>query len=211
MTILLIMTAAAVATAAAPNAATFVGEYDGHQMEMAVGLKLEADGRFQYGLSYGALDEEAEGRWSLAADSVLLTSDPITKAKFVLVAQKQAKRGVLHITLKCPGQLSPQLFDAAVTLASGQMTGGQLTDEGLSLPVTNGDPVINVRLFFPMFELRGDPVLIDAKKGYDFSFRFEPHDLGKVDFQSTPLKIENGELILVRYGRAIRFHHILAP
>ena len=44
-----------------PLPSALVGQYDGHQMEVAAGLSLTADGHFQYGLSYGALDEEAEG------------------------------------------------------------------------------------------------------------------------------------------------------
>lgn len=42
---------------------------------MAVALELLPNGRFRYGLSYGALDELAEGRWSERDAKVILTSD----------------------------------------------------------------------------------------------------------------------------------------
>src|SRR5690606_6984101 len=45
--------------AADQHPASLVGVYDGGQMEIAAGLKLGKDGQFQYGLSYGALDEMA--------------------------------------------------------------------------------------------------------------------------------------------------------
>src|SRR5689334_2473001 len=45
--------------------ASLVGTYNGGQMEMVAGLQLRADGRFNYALSYGALDETATGRWTL--------------------------------------------------------------------------------------------------------------------------------------------------
>jgi hypothetical protein len=44
-----------------------VGKYNGGQMELAAELDLTADGHFQYGLAYGALDEEAQGRWKATA------------------------------------------------------------------------------------------------------------------------------------------------
>lgn len=56
-------------------AAVEPGIYDGGQMELAAALELRPDGRFRYGLSYGALDERAEGRWSERDAKVILTSD----------------------------------------------------------------------------------------------------------------------------------------
>ena len=73
-----LLLAAASSTVAAPaSRQSLVGTYDGHQMEIAAGLELKADGRFRYGLSYGALDEEAAGKWAMSGDQVLLTSDPV--------------------------------------------------------------------------------------------------------------------------------------
>ena len=53
---------------------------------MAAMLDLGADGRFQYDLSYGALDEEARGKWEFDGSRVLLTSDPVAPPKFVVLA-----------------------------------------------------------------------------------------------------------------------------
>jgi hypothetical protein len=58
-----------------------VGLYEIDQMEMAGGLELRADGRFAYGLDYGAVSEVAEGRWESAADGgVVLTTEPMPPA-----------------------------------------------------------------------------------------------------------------------------------
>lgn len=48
----------------------WVGVYDGGQMELAAALDLRADGQFQFALSYGALDEAAEGKWRLEGDHI---------------------------------------------------------------------------------------------------------------------------------------------
>lgn len=53
------------------------GQYRLSQMEMAGALELRADGRFRYSLDYGAISEAAEGRWSMSANAVKLTSEPM--------------------------------------------------------------------------------------------------------------------------------------
>ena len=45
----LLLWLAASAVPLSPAAQSLVGVYDGHQMEMAVGIELKADGRFEYG------------------------------------------------------------------------------------------------------------------------------------------------------------------
>tara|TARA_R110000868_G_scaffold192254_1_gene436625 strand:- start:7572 stop:7937 length:366 start_codon:yes stop_codon:yes gene_type:complete len=53
----------------------WVGLYDGGQMELAAQLELRADGHFSFALSYGALDEAAEGRWQISGDGIQLTPE----------------------------------------------------------------------------------------------------------------------------------------
>ena len=62
------------ASVAEPN---FAGLYEINQMEMAGGLELKPDGRFRYAFDYGAVSEEAEGKWSVDGGMVLLTTDPM--------------------------------------------------------------------------------------------------------------------------------------
>ena len=59
------------------GAPQFAGLYEINQMEMAGGLELKADGRFRYALDYGAVSEEAEGKWVADGDGVRLTTDPM--------------------------------------------------------------------------------------------------------------------------------------
>jgi hypothetical protein len=192
-----------VATAAP---AQLVGHYDGHQMEMGAELILKADGRFQYGVAYGALDEEAEGTWVLQGDHVLLTSDPVTPPRFVLLGQKPAPAGTFRLSLEAPQGMSLQYFDAVLAFAHREPEGGQLSDDGVSVPIDAKDPPLTVRMFLPVYEVKGDPVPIDPAKGYWLSFRFEPHDLGKADVRATPLAHDKGDLELERFGRTNRYH-----
>lgn len=207
MRLLLAFLAAMIASPAfAQHPASLVGHYDGHQMEMGAELILTADGRFHYGVAYGALDEEAMGTWVQQGDHVLLTSDPVTPPRFVFLGQKPASAGTLRLSLEAPPGISLQYFDAVLTFAHREPEGARFTDHGVSRPINVKDPPLTVRLFLPIFELKAEPVSIDPAKGYWLSFRFEPNDLGKADFRATPMALDKGDLLLERFGRTIRFH-----
>ena len=196
------------ANGADSHPASLVGDYDGGQMEMAAGLSLKADGRFDYGLSYGALDEEAHGRWSADDRQVLLTSDPVTPPRFSVTGQQPSPPRTLRITLALPGQLNRQYFDAHVRLADGHTLDQQLGMDDTAIPFDPGNPPVSIVLSLGVFDLASAPYAIDAAKGYQIDFRFDPNDLGKVDFRGAPLRREGVDLMFDRYGRTIRFHRV---
>jgi hypothetical protein len=200
---------AGVAGQTAPaNSSQLVGTYDGHQMEMAVGLELRADGRFNYGLSYGALDESASGTWRVDGNVVVLTSDPVTPPKFVLIEQRPASDGKMHIVLDLPKGWTKQYFDADIGLADGRFVGGQLSDDSDAIPLAPGDRPVSLRLVLGVYELRSGAFPLDGTPASRVHVRFEQNDLGKVAFAETPLRIDKGKLLLDRYGRSIVFRRV---
>ena len=50
------------------------GFYASSQPEMAAAIELEADGKFDYSLDYGAVSEYAEGTWTSEGGTIILTS-----------------------------------------------------------------------------------------------------------------------------------------
>lgn len=188
-----------------PHPGALVGQYDGGQMEMAAGLELSADGRFRYGLSYGALDEQAAGTWRAEGKRVLLDSDPVKAPHFSLIGQAAAPAGTVRVSLAVPEGMDPQYFRAVVLFEDGATDGGQLSVDGLSLPLQPGQRPASVRIALRIFDIVSDPIPVDIAKGLDLSFRFEPNDLGQVDFRDTVLEEDGGQLTLNRYDRLIRF------
>ncbi len=189
--------------------AGLVGSYDGHQMEMAAGLELTADGHFRYALSYGALDEAATGSWVADHGAIVLTSDPVTAPRIVMTGQRAGPAGELRLTLDMPGAgMTRQLFEVEITFVDGHTVRRQLAEGETVIGFTLAVPPVAIRLALPMFELAGDRVTIDPAKGTQLAFRFEPNDLGKVDFRGTVLRQEGGDLLLDRYGRTIRFRAV---
>lgn len=205
--ILLLAVAAAPADTgnAASSAASLAGVYDGGQTEMAAQLELDADGRFRYGMIYGALDEMAEGTWMAASDHVLLTSDPVNPPRFLFLGQAAGEKGRLQVSLDLPTGFSRQYFDVMVDFAQGPPSRAQMGEDGLDLPFGQDNPPVAASMVLPLFDVRSEPARIDPAKGYAMAFRFEPNDLGKVDFKGTALKIERGDLLLERHERLIRF------
>ena len=56
-----------------------------------------------------------------------------------------------------------------------------------------------------IFRVTSEPVELDPSSGYVVRFRFERNDIGKVDFRAESLRIINGDLLLDRHGRTLRF------
>jgi hypothetical protein len=204
------ISSSAAGQSAPASSSPLVGTYDGHQMEMAVGLELRADGRFDYGLSYGALDESASGTWRVDGNIVLLTSDPVTPPKFTLLEQRPISGGKMHLVLDLPKGWTRQYFDAEIGLADGRFVGGQLSDDSDAISLAPGDRPVSLRLALGVYDLRSDTFRLDGTAASTIHVRFEPNDLGKVAFAKTPLRIDKGNLLLDRYGRSIVFRPVSA-
>lgn len=190
--------------------ADIIGTYDGGQMEMAVGIELLSNGRFRYGLSYGALDEQAHGTWTVNGSNVLLTSDPVVAPRFILVSQRDAPSGQLGMKLDLPNGMSRQYFSAELHMLDGSVVDHQLSDRNEPLDFEPGGRPVAVSLLLPVFGIRSESVRLNGFKGSDIYFRFEPNDLGTVDFSGTALRQDQRDLILVRHGRTIRFRRLAA-
>jgi hypothetical protein len=72
-----ILAALLLAAAPAAGADAVAGFYEINQMEMGGSLELMPGGRFRYALEYGAVSEQAEGKWTVEGGTVLLTTDPM--------------------------------------------------------------------------------------------------------------------------------------
>jgi hypothetical protein len=198
---------AAMAAAPTPAAdtANLVGSYDGGQVEIAAMLELGADGRFHYGLSYGALDEEAFGKWELDGSRVLLTSDPVAAPRFLMLEARPLHARRLELKLDLPQGMDRQYFTARVRLADGRSIERQLSETGLVLPLGRGERAVSVLLLLPVYELAGAPLPLPPGLGVAAHLRFDANDLGKVAFAREPLQIGPEGLVLERYGRQIVF------
>jgi hypothetical protein len=183
---------------------SLAGTYDGRQMELAAALRLGVDGRFDYYLSYGALDETASGTWTVEGDAVVLDSDPVAAPGFALIESDKGRGGRFDLALEAPHGLPVQLFEATLILSDGTAQRGGFGEERLRFPLERGKTVAALQLDFPVFRVSSGR--IEVPQGTRaMRFRFEPNDLGKVAFDHQVLPREQGALVLARYDRKIRF------
>jgi hypothetical protein len=95
------------AAGCAPADPTLAGHYEMHGvMEVGSELLLKADGRFQYRLAYGALDELASGCWARHGGVVTLYAD-----KFEASMEDPMKFNRLDLSIASGGKLIRR-FDA---------------------------------------------------------------------------------------------------
>lgn len=186
-------------------AAVAPGTYDGGQTELAARLVLKADGRFAYALSYGALDEQAQGRWVEKEGQVLLTTEPAPKPpRFAVVSDTPRTGEAIEVALDEPGLLQGSPLTMVVTYADTPEPVFVEADEGGRLPVPSGKTVASLVPDLPVFPIPLAPYAVKPG-GRRIVFRFEPNDIGTADFAAEPLAVEGAALILKRYDRSIRF------
>jgi hypothetical protein len=189
-----------------PGPRCLPGFYDGGQAELAAGLDLLPDRRFRYMLSYGVLDEVAEGQWeSDGASAVWLTSDPAVAPRFSLEGEGEGTPGQIRLLLDVPAGISRQYFSAILRFADGRAVQRQFTEDGLVLELDGSGAPVSATLLLPVFSLESESFALSRGTGSEARFRFAPNDLGKVVFARTPLRIDREDLLLDRHERSIRF------
>lgn len=191
--------------AAAAPAQCLAGQYDASAPEIAAGIVLSPNGRFRYGLSYGALDERAEGQWEADGTKLFLTSDPVTPPRFVLVSEAPAPDGAFRLRLDLPDGIAPQYFNALLVLKDGRTIGSPLGYEDWVVPLNPGEEAVSIKLQLPVLDLESERIALSSGGAGAVRMRFEPNDLGAVAFARDPLLIDGRELMLNRHGRTLRF------
>jgi hypothetical protein len=191
---LFLVLAALLLTAAAP--ADLVGRYAlSGVREAAGGLELLADGRFRYGLSYGALDEQAEGRWRLDGNRVLLTTDPAPRPpEFRLAEALPGDPGLFRMRLDNPAGQPIGNIEVTAIMADGTKEQTQTTTDWIEAPLDKDHRPRAIQFHIPVFEVDSPEIPIDLAAAHSFRFVLDPKDLGVRDFRDWPLEIR-GDLL----------------
>ena len=186
---------------AAPAPASPVGEYrlrDGH--EAASELVLKPDGSFEYALAYGALDEEASGRWRVVGKQVRLTTRPRpVPPVFSAGAARRSGAAPLIVHVTSPDGRGLPGIDLRVEFESGPPIADYThSDEGWSMDAAERRRPVAVTLSVPIYGLVSQRFAIDAASANERSFVLTPHDMGRVDFENTALDVAPGKLVMHR-------------
>lgn len=173
--------------------------------EAAAQLELLPDHRFRYALSYGALDEVAEGRWTATPDGVTLTTEPTpVPPTFTLKAATRTPGPPLRVRVVGPNGRGVALIDVIVGFDTGAPATGYTQDYGWDLS-DGGRAPRWVELALPMYGIAPQRFTVDAARANDLEFLLTPNDLGVADFRALPLRAEGGALVMQRGGAELRF------
>jgi hypothetical protein len=180
-----------------------VGEQD-----VASTLRLSRDGRFQYFLSAGALDERAEGRWSVIDGLIALVTEP--KPVPPVFRQEKPRRadGRLTVSVASPEGRGIAGIDLRIGFDEGKPIDSYTQEDGWSLPEEETRTPRWVELAVPMHALASPRFPIDLAAGNALAFILTPNDLGTVDFAGVTVRAEKKALIVERGGGRLRYERV---
>lgn len=163
--------------------------------EAAGGLELRADGSFRYALTYGALDEQAEGRWRQEGTRVLLTTVPTPRPPaFTRSAAEPGVAASFELLLENPAGQPIENIEVLVMLADGTEHRAQSRRDWLQAPLDAAHQPVSVRFRIPVFDVESPALPLEIDRYHRYRFRLDPGDLGVRNFQDWPLEVK-GDLL----------------
>ncbi len=205
--LLLMLLLAAAAPAEKRGAAgsyRLVGEQD-----VASGLVLWPDGRFEYFLSAGALDEHAEGRWSVAGGVVTMITDPKPVPPVFTPSPPGKADGVaLTVVVSSPEGRGIAGVDLRIGFDSGAPIEGYTQEDGWSLPEDEKRTARWIELAVPMHDLRSPRFPIDLAAGNALAFTLVANDMGIFDFTGVGVRMAGKALVVDRGGGGLLYERV---
>jgi len=187
--------------------ASLAGTYSGSEPEVGTELRLESNGRFEYSLSYGALDETARGTWTADTTGIILTSDPVKAPVFQYLGYEPGNGSELVVSLDAPQKLAMQLFSVFLLRPDGTVSEVPFEEASLQIPMTGAKVPTKIAVAFSIYQVASQPYDISPAVG-SLRFRFVPNDLGKVAFDHHRLPWDGDGFDLDRLGRMLHFHKV---
>ena len=167
-----------------------LGEYYFRKQEMVAGFNFSADGKFQFFYSYGAVDRNATGTFSVHGDTLQLKSDKEAGKDFTIKMQSKQSKGYT-ITFNDPNQflIKDILCLFFVNGKKHELYSDSKGEVYIDLP--NCDTIYVQHPLFPDILS-----LVKDKKNENnrFILTLNP-SLAQVSFKGIDLKIEDGKTL----------------
>ena len=206
----LLLAAALLAAPAIPAAAQespWVGEYGlAEGPDVGGGLLIRNDGRFQYMLAAGALDERAEGRWEIRGEAICLTTDPkpvppaMEKAPLI-----EVEGAVPTLLVTWPDGEGVPGVDFTIGFDSGDPTEDYTQYYGWTMPDDDKRIPRWVELREPIYGITAPRYQLTEADGGKLHVIIVPNDIGVVDFDGACAEKTERGLTLHRAEGDMRF------
>lgn len=190
----------------------YAGYYNGNSFETAMGMRIDEDGSFEWGLSVGALDMHAKGKWAPQGDGIVFTSDPVpVPPTFSWSGFGKVPNGPL-VKIEWAESGEPfQYAEAVVRCANGHIVQSRVPAEGWSPDPDKCDVPVWLRLIEGIYNIDSEDFLLsdyDLAPGETIRFLFHRNDLGVADFTGFTAKLEESILTLTGHERPMRFRKV---
>ncbi|MEO6219467.1 MAG: hypothetical protein ABIO81_03495 [Ginsengibacter sp.] len=166
------------------------GEYYLHGvMEVGSGFLLKPDSTFEFFFSYGALDREGSGRWTMKEKQIILNSRTKHSPDFTLLSSK--KTGSDFTTIKIVGDNPNLLMYIHGILKLPDTTIEEITNEQGEFKFSRKG-FEHITLVFEFSPEKVTDLTINKEHDY-FKFRMEP-SITEVVFDNFHLQVGTNEL-----------------
>ncbi len=174
--------------------------------DTAAELLIHADGKFQYALEEGALDEQAQGRWTRHGDMLVLETLPKPVPPLFRLAPRSA-----------PAPNAPTVFVtspdghgiAGVDFRIGFDSGAPIVDytqyDGWKMPAGEHRIPRWIELVEPIYGIVSPRYPIADGPGGTLNFVIVPNDVGVVDFTGVVVNVLPGGLLVHRGQVEMKF------
>ena len=169
-------------------------------------LVLRENGRFEYALAYGALDEHAKGGWLRRGDTLVLTTLPKPVPPLFRLARRSAaatNSPTLHVTW--PDGRGIGGVDFRIGFDRGNPISAYTQEDGWSLPPDEHRMPRWIELAVPIYGVVSPRYPIDSTKSGTLNFVIVPNDIGTVDFSAMIVDVRPNELLIHRGRGEMRF------
>lgn len=169
-------------------------------------LVLREDGKFEYSLAYGALDERAKGRWLQHGNTLVLTTLPKPVPPLFRIARRgSAATNSPTLRVTWPDGRGIGGVDFRIGFDRGDPITAYTQEYGWSLPPDEHRSLRWIELAVPINGIVSPHYSIDSTKSGTLNFVIVPNDIGTVDFSAMVVDVLPDELLIHRGKGEMRF------
>lgn len=173
-----------------PAAASVTGEYmlEG-VMETAAGFRINSNGTFEYGFTYGAADKSGKGNWKQVGNTLILNSLK-TQPATDFILKNSASTNQKGVTIKITDAKGNAYSYVKCRLSEGGGQEATTDNRGEVHFATIGSGMLE--LYHPIFSTRISKITLNPKHN-QFTI-FPAYDLSEVFFKDFKLEIQPNQV-----------------
>lgn len=186
------------------------GEYrDRSSFEAFHGLRLNADGTYQWLLSVGALDQRSSGTWERVGSIAVLTTTPPPVAPEIRRDADDPSPDAPFVLVRRPDGQGIGGIDLKLVCADGKQIIHYTQDDGWNLRPGECEAPFTLNLSEPVYDV--GPFSFEIEPGErGLRFTLVPNDFGVKDLTGTGVAAHDGGIVFFLSGTRVKMERLAA-